>query len=259
MKPSTTYQLPFKFLVSEGPLFGAGISTRVSLTVAGRPDMDDVRPLLHAKLMHFGVLCATGAFGVVPPQGFDPMTPLFESAEEGEEFLAWTLTGWPAGDDAVAVLASLFMSGDVAPLLERVEISAKGKTCTSVLPLDGRVEQSYPPRATLPFPNHISHEGQDKFELNLSFNGSPPDEGKGEIEQLLLLWAHAASSGAYGVSPVEPLKCSFQFLEEVDWFGDRLTWHISRFRAHADALDGLMNVCGTIHARLWPIVACKID
>lgn len=258
MTASTLYTLPFQFLVSEGPVFGGGVSTRVVLRLKGRPDMEEARPVLQAKLMHFGVLCATGALGVLPPEGFDPMTPLFETAEEGDGEIAWTLEDWPADDDSLAVLASLFMGGDAVDLLERVSIAGGGRAATTPLPAGGK-GQAYPPPGALPFPHRISHEGQDRFELQLSFDGPPSDEEKGGIEQSLLLWAHAASSGAYGVAPVEPLKCSFQFAEEVDWFDARLSWALTRFRAHPDALDGLLNVCGALHARIRPVVDVLID
>lgn len=186
---------PLAFFVSAGPVVSDGVTTRIDVRLRGRPDMEEARPLVQAKLMHFGVLCATGAFGVLPPEDFDPMTPLFESAEEDDSGIVWTLEGWPADDSALAVVASLFMGSDAVDLVERVSISGDGRPATKPFAVPGR-GQRYPAVGALPFPHRIDHEGEDRFELQLSFDGAPTDEEKAGIEQSLVLWAHAASSGA---------------------------------------------------------------
>ncbi|MFX1682980.1 hypothetical protein PV762_27515 [Mitsuaria sp. CC2] len=259
MTLSTAYELPFEFLLSEEPLFGPDVTTHLRFVVNDELPMDEVRPLLHGKLMNFGVLGATGALGVLPASDFDPMTPLFKSVRVGKDDFAWKLKGWPAVDGAVSVLASQFMGSDVVTLLRRIEVSGDGRACRYRLAKETTLDHAYPATMPLPFEAEISHEGQDQFELDLTFDGIPPDDAKAGIDELLRFWAHAASSGAYGVAPVDPLKCGFQYDEEIDWLDNRLTWSLWRFRAHPDLLDGLLGLCGTFHAQLWPVLRSRID
>lgn len=257
---STAYRLPFAFRFSAPPLWGAGVDTRIMVVLRAGENMEASRPTLQMKLMSFGVLCATGALGVVPPEGFEPVTPLFESARSTDQYIEWTLPDWPASNDCLPVLASLYAAGDVAPGIERIAVAGGSESASLILTHEERPARCYPSvMSTLPFVHRINNSGQEEIRVALHLVGVPDDAVRNEIARTLQLWAHAASSGAYGVAPVEPLKCSFMFDRFVDWFDDRLTWHLKRFRAHPEALDGLVNVVGTIHAKLWPIADCTID
>lgn len=260
MLTSTAYQLPFEFKFSAPPLWGTGVNTRIKIVLRVGESLVASRPTLQMKLMSFGVLCATGAFGVVPPKGFEPVTALFQSARTTDQYIEWTLPEWPASDDCLPVLASLYASGDVAPGVTRIEVASGTEAPNLLLRHEKRPPRCYPMvMRTLPFAYRILNDGQEEIRVALRLARVPSDAVRSEIEKMLQLWAHAACSGAYGVAPVEPLKCSFMFDRFVDWFDNRLTWHLKRFRAHPEALDGLINVVGTIHVNLWPISDCTID
>lgn len=236
------------------------MNTRIKIMLRTGESVEASRPTLQMKLMSFGVLCATGACGVVPPKGFEPVTPLFQSARTTDQCIEWTLPDWPASNDCLPVLASLYASDDVAPVITRIEVAGGGEAASLLLKHEKRPARCYPmAMRALPFAYRIDNDGQEEIRVGLRLAGVPGDAVRAEIEKTLQLWAHAASSGAYGVAPVEPLKCSFMFDKFVDWFDDRLTWHLKRFRAHPEALNGLVNVVGTVHANLWPIADCAID
>ena len=260
MLVSTAYPLPFEFRFSAPPLWGAGVKTRVRFVLNAGEIVEALQPALQMKLMSFGVLCATGAFGVVPPEDFDPVTPLFETAQSGNLSIEWTLTDWPASNDCLPILASLYAAEDVAQSIARIEITRTEEVANFKLNWEKHPVRNYPAALDpLPFAFSIDNEGQDNIRIGLQIAPAAGEDVRSEIEKRLQLWANAASAGAYGVAPVEPLKCSFMFDEFVDWFDDRLTWHLMRFRAHSEALDGLVNVVASIHATLWPITSCHID
>ncbi|GAC1607949.1 MAG: hypothetical protein NVS3B2_17160 [Ramlibacter sp.] len=260
MLVSTAYSLPFEFRFSAPPLWGAGVKTRVRIVLHAGEGVEALRPDLQMKLMSFGVLCATGAFGIIAPEGFDPVTPLFESAQMDGTSIEWTLPDWPASNDCLPVLASLYAAEDVAWSIARIEIVRGSDASSFDLAWEEHPVRSYPAAVNgLPFAWSIDNEGQDDIRVGLHLARTPGEGVRAEIEKRLQLWAHAASAGAYGVAPVDPLKCSFIFDEFVDWFDDRLTWQLRRFRAHSEALDGLVNVVANIHANLWPIAGCHFD
>jgi hypothetical protein len=256
---ATAYRLPFAFGFSALPLWGAGVLTTVKLTLRAGLDVEATRPAMQMKLMTFGVLCATGALGQVPPEGFEPVTPLFDSARVFGRTLEWILPQWPAATDSLPVLASLYAAEDVSADLERIDLSARGEPTIFTLEHENNPARAYPGVRPMPgFHWKIDNAGEEDMRVLLRPLRIPSASLRAEIEKVLLLWAHAASSGAYGVAPVEPLKCSFGFEPQVDWFDGYMAWHLKRFRAHPDALDGLVNVVAAMHERLCPMAECLI-
>lgn len=253
MSLATAYSLPFAFRISASPLWGEGVSTRLKLVFNGSEPMETAREVFTTKMMHFGVLCAMGAFGTVASEEFNPIAPLIQDVEEDKRSLAWTLKDWPATDEAVSVLASLFMGDDGASLLAEVELSGNGQPCVATLEQQPRNSGQYPATRALPFPWHIEWSGDDEMTLHVAFESKPKRDAREAITETLTMWAAAASAGAYGIDSLEPLKCGFIVEEEIDWQKDGLSFRLSHFRAHPDALDGLGNVCGLIHERFSKI------
>lgn len=257
---STAYRLPFSFRYSPGPLWGEGVCTTVRVNLRPGHDVKAWQASLHMKMMNFGVLCGTGALGVVPKDDFDPMSALFDTVRIQDDRLEWMLDEWPATNDSLPVLASLHAAGDVVEAIAGLSVTARGEPATIGLAYESRPLRCYPPQSLdAPFPWTIDNDGQEDIRLQLRLAREPGAEERRAIEQTFLLWANAASAGAYGVAPVEPLKCALLFDEEVEQYGERIVWHLRRFRAHPDALEGLVAVCHAIHCRVSPVAECLID
>jgi hypothetical protein len=154
----------------------------------------------------------------------------------------------------------LFLTEEVRDLIARVALVRASLPATRVIQSDPQAFYTYPRISpSLPFKSRILHDGRDEFELHLRLAKPPTPEITAEITNTLILWAGAAAWGSYGVAPVDPLKCMFQFDEHCDVVDNELTWGMWRFLAHPLALEGLVNVCGKIHARVAAVTDCEVD
>ena len=257
---SVAYDMRFEFKHSPKPIWGAGITTEIRITLKPGEEMQWHREQMMVKIMHFGALCGLGAFGIVPPVGFDPMNSVLQSAKESDNQFQWRLKDWPATDDSLTVLASLLMGGDVASVIEKVEVSGNDQAANVTLAQGETPKPSLYPAAIhpLPFPCRIEESSDDQFKLELQFRNELTKDMRADIEEAILFWAVVTAHGAYGVAPVEPLKCGIQFSETFEGDGFELHWQMWDFRAHPEALNGLINVIHTLHHQTAPVLACRI-
>jgi hypothetical protein len=253
---ATAYELPFVFRVPLANPWDGQHVVDVSIQPVGGPDTTAAKNIA-AAMEQFRWLGAAGALAG------EHVTSAKSSL--GQPMIATHLGSVvyrfdPAHLDERAsnVLLSLMLAAHVDLPIRALVVSSAGIASAAVAQ-DERLEAPYPGLVLRPgFALEIEDSESDTRVLRLQFV-QPSDETRLAILCTeLTSWARAINAGAFGLAPLSPRECDC-LPEEIECDEHELVWPLYKCRFHPDALNSLINLCSTLHARLLPMRECAIE
>lgn len=256
----TPYDLPFQALLQPPPLFSDGgqVVLQVELlNAATEYDVDRVSE----QVVAFCVLARTGALGgeMIPPWlssiGYDS-EPIIK-----DNTVRWILEECLLDERAAVVLVHLIMSlSNELPIVILKLFKLENDRKLELIGFESALDSPYPSMwSPLPFIVRVEDEVGSTVSVRVEFNTPLTLDEKEEIQDDLLTWAGTTICGAYAVEPEPPSKCGLQPELTVEVFDNELNWAIDKFRAHPDALNGLINIFVAIDKNVSQISTVFIE
>jgi hypothetical protein len=174
--------------------------------------------------------------------------------------MEWRLSSVRLDPQAWVMLSQMLLDDHEKHKIDRIEIlnpQCLEETVTLVNYVAGA--NPYPGAwKGIKFSIDIDDDVYQSFTAYVRFDRELTEEEQGVVDELLSSWAIGPMVGAYGVAPILPSKCIGFPDEKIVFIENQLEWAVSDFRAHMAAIDGLINVFGSISEKIVPIVEVQI-
>lgn len=261
-KLATPYVLPFGVFHADAPLFSSGGDVRLEVELAQVASAEAIDGI-EATVIAFVQLATTGALAgpVLPPWNSTIADHTFALAT-AENKVVWVFNGCMLDELALIVLVHMLLDPHEAYAIRTVVLSTPTRPLeTHRLAHDPDLEPYYPAAfVKVPFSWQVSEDAMDDIEVRARFRMAPDAEKREAVTDTLLTWAAAVAMGAYPVEPELPRDCGMVISpEDVDITGDELVMAITSFRAHPDALLGLVNVFASLSNAVVEVAQLDIE
>ncbi len=259
MTPSTPYSLPFIVLLQ--PELAAATRDLTVRVVMVRPVTDEAVKALNTTVLPFLLLLSSGAMAgeSIPPwqstieDWSDPMVL--------PEAIEWSLKSVSCDLQAWVVLAQMLMVDHAEHPIQRIEVTDTRHPARLVEVVQ-RASQINPyPRSWsgIDFRVELTHEIYKEFTVCVSFVRLLSEDEQERVRAELFAWAPGLINGAYGVAPVSPVRCIGFPDPEIVFADHELEWIIRNFKAHTSAVDGLVNVVGSLSHQVVQVTEFRIE
>jgi hypothetical protein len=249
MQLRSRYALPYAVIYDDGPLMSVGQDIRIRAALNAVPTAETV-DAMDSLVLPFFLLGTSGALAGTKIAPWTSTMADKEGPFVNEGIVEWILRSCTVDERSITVLSQMLLSAyDSAPIA-RITFSG-ARPFPDVLRLEDNslTPDPCPARYGEPgFPVIGEAELTAEVVVRVIFEVPPSPEIQKAADAELFSWAAGVVSGAYGVAPVRPDRCTAS-IDETEYAGSELTWHMSRVRAHPAALDGLVNVFASISRR----------
>jgi hypothetical protein len=240
------YSLPYAVVYEDGPLMSAGQDVRLRIALNATATAEGV-DAMDSLVLPFFLL---GTSGALAGARIAPWTSTIADKEgpfASEHTVDWVLRSCTVDERSITMLSQMLLSIYNAAPIARITFS-RTHASPGVLRLEDnyRTSDPYPAQYAEPgFPITGETELTAEVVVRVVFEVPPSPEIQKAANGALFSWVPGFVSGAYGVAPVRPDECTAT-VDDTEYAGSELTWHMSRVRAHPAALAGLVNVVAAI-------------
>ena len=259
MQLSSPYALPYGVFYHQELESGErDITFRV---VLADPVSADASSAIESTVLPFLLMSTSGALAgkTIPP--WTSTIKTWSGPAVMRSTIEWSLTGVTCDVRSWVMLAQMLLSDHKTYAIQRIEVVEARRTNPMVRVLTG-IEKvdPYPKRwIGIRFSIDLYNDLPTNFTVYAAFVHELTPVERENIGVEFAAWAPGLMLGAYGVAPVPPDLCTGMPDEDPVFFDNQLEWPIRNFKAHTGAIEGLINVFGSISQKIVRVTEFRVE